>query len=397
MSPRARPVIAAVGVVGVITSWCLAPSALAQSATPSSLQFLSPDKVEKSLDGGKSSVTAGLTVQNNSGQSQDVSFSVVGADHSVSVVAPSDTAITPYDSRAFTVALHPSEADEASTGVLLVKAENVEPDTLPLNVKPATTYPAWLFLIVFASLGVALVFVVARWLSFKRDAQCTLKSRMGPVDWKFTDSWASTLTVVGALLGTILASNALPAETSLQPKITYAGLNFLFGVVIVLAPLIYTATAAPVQVTRRNVHGKEPQFQGYIWSFLAASCLTVWATVGELATVFGLFNELRLADSMPLAIVGLLGALVAVAVVLLVRYSWTSIATRLEFQYERKPRRHRRRRWTRAAGRVREVGAEVSGTEQGDVPPLESKGAVPGAESPGRDKTEEALPSFSVL
>jgi hypothetical protein len=391
MSLKVRSMVVAISAA-CLASLCWIPVASAQSSAQPSLQFLSPETLEKSLEDGKDSLTTEVTVQNNSGQTQEVAFSVLGADHPVTVTGPSGASLAAYGSKPFTLTLGPSELGHTSTGVLLVKGQSIEPDTLSLTVKPATTYPAWLFLIVFGSLGLALVFIVVRWLTFRRDAKCTLTSRMGPVGWKFTDSWASTVTVVGALLGTIVASNALPEETTLQPKITYAGLNFLFGVVIVLAPLLYTSTAAPVQLTRRNVHGKEPQFQGYIWTFLAASCLTIWATVGELATVVGLFNEIRLANSLPLAVVVLLLVLVVVAIVLLGRYSWTSIASRIEFQYERTPRR-RRHPPKRTA---RERDPAIAGADRGDVGAL-SERAEADRETPSDDDTEKHLEPVPLL
>src|SRR5205823_10830788 len=47
--------------------------------------------------------------------------------------------------------------------------------------------------------------------------------------------------LVGALLGTILAAGVLPSE-SLLSKATYAGLNLLFGVLILIAAFFYLAT-----------------------------------------------------------------------------------------------------------------------------------------------------------
>ena len=134
----------------------------------------------------------------------------------------------------------------------------------------------------------------------------------------------------GALLGTLLTSGALPEQPSI-PKPTYAGLNVLFGVLVLVAPFIYTATQSPKDVHIMNPN-PEPQYQGYVVSFLVTSTLTIWAIVGELITVALLFREIEKANSLPIGALWLLYIAVAVAGVLLAFYVWRTIKWILDRQ-----------------------------------------------------------------
>src|ERR1700736_1877403 len=80
---------------------------------------------------------------------------------------------------------------------------------------------------------------------------------MGKPQWDFSKSWASSLTAVGALLGTILAA----AGGGLTSNKTNAGLNVFFGVLVLIAPLVYSATARYTEAG--SMDAKEGQVQGY--------------------------------------------------------------------------------------------------------------------------------------
>jgi hypothetical protein len=193
----------------------------------------------------------------------------------------------------------------------------------------ATSAPGWIYLVVFGPMIGSAAFVGVRWATL-RNGPCDLTSRLGPANWDFSKSWGSNITVLGALLGTLLASGALPDPPSI-PKPTYAGLNVLFGVLVLVAPLVYTATQSPVEVHMTNPN-KEPQYQGYVGSFLVSSAVTIWAVVGELITVALLFREIERAKSLPTGSLWLLYFLVAVAGILLAFYAWRTMRWILERQ-----------------------------------------------------------------
>src|SRR5438874_1354013 len=67
---------------------------------------------------------------------------------------------------------------------------------------------------------------------------------LGEINWSFSDSWASNLTALGALLGTILAaSGVIPKGASPLSTRGLAGLSLLFGFLVLLAPVLYSAFA----------------------------------------------------------------------------------------------------------------------------------------------------------
>jgi hypothetical protein len=58
-------------------------------------------------------------------------------------------------------------------------------------------------------------------------------------DLDYSKSFASTLTAVGALLGTVIAASVLPEETTTLSKAAFVALNLIFGVGVVVAGLVY--------------------------------------------------------------------------------------------------------------------------------------------------------------
>src|SRR6476646_1020240 len=92
--------------------------------------------------------------------------------------------------------------------------------------------------VIYGSLILAVVLMAYRAYT----ARAHLAQKMGPVNWDFSESWASTFTVVGAFLGTILGeSGVIPEATEYLSRAAYGGLNVLFGLITLLAPLMYSA------------------------------------------------------------------------------------------------------------------------------------------------------------
>jgi hypothetical protein len=123
---------------------------------------------------------------------------------------------------------------------------------------------------------IALVF----WLFWAYAAGPKFRWQVGDVKWDFTKSWASTLTAVGALLGTTLSAGSILGGAA--GKSEFGGLNLLFGFMVVLAPLFYQTTRY-VRAGKFTTDGPNP---GMVWSFLIANALTFWAVLGEVATIF---------------------------------------------------------------------------------------------------------------
>jgi hypothetical protein len=149
--------------------------------------------------------------------------------------------------------------------------------------------------------------------------------RMGSPTWEFGKSWASTISVLGALLTTVLASSALPKpeatnQQAADAAVALAGVSLLFGLLALLAPALYQAIgtrAVPSEPEVPIIEGSstpaeraaakrahwdlrmkvidpiapdadpDPKayFVGFVGGYIAACVLTVWAVLGQLGTI----------------------------------------------------------------------------------------------------------------
>jgi len=125
---------------------------------------------------------------------------------------------------------------------------------------------------------------------------------MGSASWDFSQSWATNITVAGAILTTLLGFSGLPDYGKFMPKSSYLSLGILFGVLVTLAPSVYNFIRKPVDPPPPDpnnlVPATGPSFQGYVFGFLLASFVTLWGVLGQLATIGLLLKEL--VDSGPL-------------------------------------------------------------------------------------------------
>jgi hypothetical protein len=177
-----------------------------------------------------------------------------------------------------------------------------------------------------AGLVVALL-LAKHWLTASK-----LKTRMGSVNWDPGKSWASSFTVIGALLGTILATKGVMPDKLIYLALAgYAGLQLFFGILVVVAPFLYLATSSPVEITNPQA-GNQPQLQGYVWSFAVTSGLTLWAVLGELATIGLLLAEIDHVGSIPAGLFGLFIAVLSVSAVLVLIYVARSLIWIIEDQ-----------------------------------------------------------------
>lgn len=151
----------------------------------------------------------------------------------------------------------------------------------------------------------------------------TLNERIGNPHWNFSTSWATTLTTVGALLGTVIAT---PSLSGIHMQ---SGLSLFFGLVVLIAPLMYTAS------TKRfppdpNVKDGPYQYEGTIRMLLLTCLLTVWGVSGELVTVATTFYLLMQESFVSLLALILFGLFLLVAIVYAFRYAYRSIPWTIE-------------------------------------------------------------------
>ncbi|HEX4207152.1 MAG TPA: hypothetical protein VHZ51_23725 [Ktedonobacteraceae bacterium] len=146
--------------------------------------------------------------------------------------------------------------------------------------------------------------------------------KMGTPTWSFTTSWATTITTLGAVLGTILMSLNSDDQKKFQTE-GVLGLSLFFGLVVLIAPLLYSA----VSVHKRVIdQGKEtPEYQGFVWMFTIICCLTLWAVYGQLVTVTNTLTALVVSDTFLRAvfITAVIISIVGVSAYAIMTVPWT--------------------------------------------------------------------------
>lgn len=189
----------------------------------------------------------------------------------------------------------------------------------------------WETVVVLGSAALSLGLVMARWLRWPRSSpRPPLDQEVGPANFRFSQSWASTVTGVGAFLTAVAASDVLPHEGRYMSLSGFVVLTLLFGFLVVLAPFVYAATSSPVGGGSGPPlpPGMPPLAAGRVWAFLLTTVVTLWAVFGQLATMGFAAAELT---KLTTAFYVFLAVLVAVTG-LMVRYSWQTIRWVLEVQ-----------------------------------------------------------------
>ena len=160
--------------------------------------------------------------------------------------------------------------------------------------------------IVVFSLGVAALLCAARWsLSQPKPDDRLLAGTYDP-----NGSWVTNLTAVGSILGILLGnSSSLPAGDLTVPAIV---LSVFFGVLIILGPIAFKALSVPDKPGTKT--------EGTVLGFFLAGGLSLWAAVGEVVTAAGFLLGLR--QKLPASFVGIFLGVVALAVIILLRYAW---------------------------------------------------------------------------
>ena len=205
-------------------------------------------------------------------------------------------------------------ATSASSGSVIIGAGGFAPVAVPLVIDTGAPLDPWPILLVAAVVAGGFL-----WLRLWRlRGAYDPNGELGSVKWDFSGSWATNLTTVGAILGTVTAAGVLPAEGQLFGAEDMAGLSVFFGVLAVLSGLVYTVAS------RMVVADGEPARQGYVRPFLVAAGITVAAVVGELTTLAVLLVDAAMQGSAVTIAVALL-VLLAVAAFLVLRHAWVTI------------------------------------------------------------------------
>ncbi len=177
----------------------------------------------------------------------------------------------------------------------------------------------------------SVVVIVATWLAIARiNKDVGLTTMLGPVGWDFSSSWASTLTAV-AILATLLASSdLLPDDLSLNPsKPEFGMLSLIFAFLLPMAPILYNAFRSPIR-TLDGDGNITYQDQGFVWSFVLASILTVWAVGGELLSTYQLVGNITATPALILLSSGFRVGLIVVAILVVLYVCQATYALILE-------------------------------------------------------------------
>lgn len=302
-------------VAGALLGACLFGD-VASAATPQELTVVSPDRVSLTSKGDLKATIVLL----NAGAEAMVAFRV-DADKAINV-KPAKVLVKGNEVARVQVTFAPADSGTTkASGELIATAGGRPPSAVAFDLAPAAKSADWALVVIFAPLIGAVLLVGLAFLSLTGD-QPDLGARLGPVNWDFSTSFAGNATVFSAVLGTILAAGVLPKTLPAERVVTYAALNLLFGVAVIAGPFLYTALQRP-KLVHLNGPTKEPQYLGYVWTFLIAAVVTVWATAGEFATIATLFSDMRSANSLPEAGLIAFEALIAGAAVALLVLIWT--------------------------------------------------------------------------
>ena len=128
---------------------------------------------------------------------------------------------------------------------------------------------------------------------------------------------------------------------------SYAALNLLFGIAVVLAPFAYRVLGVRDRHLKVSAKTWDHQYEGCVLGFLVAVVLTFWGVLGELATTCLLFAEIQISQRLVIFFI----VVVALATLFTFRYVWISIEAIIQAQ-----RADRANRGPRTEALLRELG-----------------------------------------
>jgi hypothetical protein len=309
---------------------CLVHSAGARAAF-GELAFVEPEKVSVTYSGERSGEVS-VWLENGGDQAVTPEFTTVLSDSNGKSIYSNVEAIDPEGKAGPPMALPAGEVaryrlvlvqPSKSSGELVAHAAGIAPAAVPLTVGPtlASTRGINGALLIPLAIAVVWLLVALAYLFFKAartDQEVSLTGNLrGTAELDFSKSFASTLTAVGALLGTIIAAGVLPEETVKLSRGGFVGLNLTFGVAIVVAAAV-AACFFKIEKMKNAEEKMEWKAEGYIWTFLLSALITLWAVCGELYAVWLLIGELGSGEGFtPLGVTMLRVLLVGCALALL--------------------------------------------------------------------------------
>jgi hypothetical protein len=312
-------------VLALVTVLVLSPAPAAVAQNPE-LTFVAPESLTAELSGSTSDDVS-VWLKNGSGQTVTPSFSTVlengdgePVNSKVEISSGSAKSLDAYEVERYRVHLLNGSK---SSGELVASADGVAPAAISIAVAPKLPDGRGVTGVLLISLAVAFLvtLICAAWIFIRKNVKLT--APLGSAELDFSKSFASTLTAVGAVLGTIISAGVLPEETVQLSKTDFTGLNLTFGLAIVVAGVVYSMVQKIVPDDPTTP--KEWKLKGYVLPFLAAALITLWAVFGELWTMWLLFGELGNEGGLSAVAVDMGRGLLAVGGLAMLPYTFTRI------------------------------------------------------------------------
>jgi hypothetical protein len=212
---------------------------------------------------------------------------------------------------------------EAASGQFVLEG-GPKPVTLSGTIAPAPDpLTDWPSRIIEVSLGLAALLMLGVAIGVGRLGLGLLTGPAPGPKWSF-ESWASHLTGVGGLLGSVVVLAVIPAVSEQVEKESLVELNILFAALAAIAPFVFQA------VRRRDakaLENLEEEGWGFTWALLIACWLVLGATLGQLSTLGLTVWVITGGGTLGVALEVLLGILVLLAVyyVIATTYALASI------------------------------------------------------------------------
>jgi hypothetical protein len=314
--------------VGALSSF----AARVQAQEPTALRFTQPDSLSLEVgadtsktvwlqsDGVSGDITWELLVDQGSGDVVRVSEDATeGAPGTLTVEGPDSAAA---DSVAgYRVKVAGLDADKAKGAQLVAAASGSAPAALDVELSSGEDLSPSLNALLLGPLVIALLFGVAMvaTVGFSK-----LGDPVGTPNLDFSKSFATTLTAIGALLGTILSSGLIADDTAGVGKHALQGLNLVFAVLILVAPVVYLASQRRIE-TEDEKGETVYEEHGTVAALIVAGAITVWAVIGELATIYVLFEALSDGGEITTLGITVMQVILAAGALLAIAYSYRKL------------------------------------------------------------------------
>lgn len=343
-------------VVGLLVNAALAIAGVAgaASATPSTPISPVTTEVILMLSGRRGQASAPIVV-NNTGAAPDLVTPTVTIDAAAPTstltfsatpacaglaASPSQLVLCPGLSTVqVTATVHDARAYVGQLGLQDVSGTAV----VQLDIRRSPP-GSLLSLVIAASALLAFAIVVVAWVSavyFDGWKPARTKRPVGlfsplaeAADWKFTDSWASTLTVLGATLGTALNLTGLFSSSVASVPVIAPGVSPVAFLIlnIVCAALVLVAPAIFAALPKKDVAAADPgkgtaakKTVGTTLGFALASGLVLGAALLQLATLYLLIWMIHPGGHLT----GVFGLVIGAAAAVVVAYGVATVSSAL--------------------------------------------------------------------